>query len=885
MANKLMLYGILMLFLLLNFVNAELISIDPCPDDTVITEDINKIYLTSSCFYVEFDKTYGEESPISFYDSYNNDYFDLKLHSLTEINSVLTNQQRLYSFEDIGLTASIENEKIVYTSSDGKIRLLYSIVGNQVKAGLEIIDWTNYYTTSTFELRTRIHKEDVANSHFINLPAFVDGVEQALITESEFSGNNEFVMQTLYTGSSFSFLEIDPIYQVDYSPSPAQYLESGIVATYNESEFLNVTDITTEMSDGDLDTNYRISHVGDNYTIREDDEERDGQVNLDGEDYGKNYSIPDPSTIGHISVCYFMRSRTDVGLNTNASVRLNNNITSINLVQTTKDIYTSQCVDITDIKDTYLTTGYNQFGVSANVNTWELGVDSDVTLQGSLTSLTAGGSWVSYSDDVMIWVVYSLLDEGDGIMGHWTETYNSTYNYFLSVTKVTPEPVNLSIYGMFDHYLPNENITTSKLLTGIGTFDIDVNDILDWEKNNQSLNVSLLRITTHDYTNISEIYLRKQASDNETPIINNCDVEDDYLTCGESTLIYCNITDDTNIDYAYFSINSTNYLADRNFDNFSLLFSPEGLKNVTYNWNYVFAQDIFGQNSNLNPNLDITYDCLPTCVENWTLDTPTCLINDSYLITYTDQNSCDNFTELPIDNGTYTYCNYCSEDLVVLSESECYLSGIVGNKNVTYIDNNYFSCCAITNITSDCSNNFYPYNDTIIQSCAFLSEDFDLLLDENIYFGIGKDKAVGVIDILNYTNESFKCVTYVKTIDNNIIQTNPDYERPQTSLIQIIPKSYDDREYFTVQNSLSNVYWTNDNLVVDGRQYIFSVACSSNGNILVSEKVVNVNYKSINAPITRWFWAKQNVIPLMLGFLIILILILIFGFYINRLRN
>jgi len=275
------------------------------------------------------------------------------------------------------------------------------------------------------------------------------------------------------------------------------------------------------------------------------------------------------------------------------------------------------------------------------------------------------------------------------------------------------------------------------------------------------------------------------------------------------------------------------------------------------------------------------------CTENWTAQYGSCLTNDSMLKTYYDANSCGTGSP-PADNGTYVYCNYCSEDVVCTAIFGCYWNGTHGLQNFTCMDNNYFGCCILTSLFSDCSILYSPYNDTYVQSCVFVNEDFELELDLELFFGFGigglkSDKVDGKI-FINQTNVTYYCLSYVKTSTGQVIQTNPPYTKRSLSTITLIAKEIEDREFFVTRNGLANVYWTSDDLVFDGRSYVFGVECSGGGNRLISEQVSDVYYEPVNSPITRWFWAKENIMPIVLFVLLGIIIVLAVAWVIKKVR-
>jgi len=129
-------------------------------------------------------------------------------------------------------------------------------------------------------------------------------------------------------------------------------------------------------------------------------------------------------------------------------------------------------------------------------------------------------------------------------------------------------------------------------------------------------------------------------------------------------------------------------------------------------------------------NVNSTAKTLSSCTENWIAQYGSCLINDTKLKYYTDQNNCGTTINLPPDNGTYIECNYCSHNVMNSSWSswhnitEC----LPGNyhtqeRNLTQYDSNYSACYLVTGLPSDLwnggnNNTFYEYQNLTCDYCT-----------------------------------------------------------------------------------------------------------------------------------------------------------------------
>lgn len=263
------------------------------------------------------------------------------------------------------------------------------------------------------------------------------------------------------------------------------------------------------------------------------------------------------------------------------------------------------------------------------------------------------------------------------------------------------------------------------------------------------------------------------------------------------------------------------------------------------------------------------------CYEDWSPQYDTCQMNNTQIKYYTDDNTCGSAEYLPFDNGTEVACDYCQPDLEFIEE-QCIWNGTSYFTYTSWEDNNYYSCCAITSEIDDCIIDTTPYNETNISLCVDAIEQFELQMDENVYLKpYRRDDKVYATIWLNSTNETFTCQSYIKTLDGygikdkRVIQINPIYEAKEKSFLSLDTRNYEDREFFTTNKGQATIYYTKENIVVDGRPYLFGVECVGNqsGERLISEKVAYISYSIVNEPVTLMFWINKNIWAIIFTFI------------------
>ena len=316
--------------------------------------------------------------------------------------------------------------------------------------------------------------------------------------------------------------------------------------------------------------------------------------------------------------------------------------------------------------------------------------------------------------------------------------------------------------------------------------------------------------------------------------------------------------------------------------------SPIGITTIldTVNWTYdqdinfsilqVNATDIFGNNASENFTENQVFFQYTCCQEDWVQDAVSCRTNNTHIITYTDAHSCGTVNDLPANNGTEDSCNYCSEDLQQ-NIGECQLGNF---QNVSWTDNNFISCCSVTNITSDCSFNFFPYNETTTQFCLFFAVVLGVTLCPEEFTFKTEEKEYCLVEIpQNVTNESFKCMSYVVTdTPAQIIQVNPEYKERSDSVLDFWRGNPESREFFEPQNGWVNVYITKKNLLPEN-DYFLHIGCKSAQRTLESVHPFTIGYESVEFVFfrTRWLMANAGYVigGILLLFIILAILIIL----------
>lgn len=438
---------------------------------------------------------------------------------------------------------------------------------------------------------------------------------------------------------------IDPTFQVDYTPIPGQLLEDADVFVDPDTAF-NVTTVTTEVSDDDdltfITTDRHTNHydASINYT----DEVWDGVNTINTLDIGAvDFNVGNADEIINVTACFFVSTKK-AGLN---DWNVTNGLTTIATIPllpvgTTPTTWT--CIDL---NPSDFTDGVNRIGlrpINAGTLTLHMSYDTSASNGTSYWWASPIGPWTNAPlQDYGIKLLITKVDYDTGVAfsGHWSQTYDPTYTWFLKLRKLTIGTSQATVFAYSDsaNITPSQNVTQS--LGGIGWFYIPVDDLIIYEQNNTLMNYTHLRFTTFEPTNISEFRLMAEANDTGPPSIQNCTVDNVLITCNETARFSCVVTDDKGVANVTFTIDGFDYLAMEDFnDTWYVDLSPTGNYTATFTMTNASATDIFGQTNTTAQNVNTFYNCSPTPppVQNTTM---ACLYNPRPFTTEQQDFICD----------------------------------------------------------------------------------------------------------------------------------------------------------------------------------------------------------------------------------------------------
>ena len=249
-------------------------------------------------------------------------------------------------------------------------------------------------------------------------------------------------------------------------------------------------------------------------------------------------------------------------------------------------------------------------------------------------------------------------------------------------------------------------------------------------------------------------------------------------------LIYVDIFDSENsirsaikkdLDNPNYSI-STQKIGDRSV----YVLNGSGFKEIFWNsWNNLIFIEVYSYDNSSSVSIDYPMEIITPylqkypgvliefCKPNWTGLDNKCQANNKKLISYS--NTCEINGKVPLDNGTYVSCNYCSQNIqeFYTNWSACSPKGLQTRVKY-YIDENYASCCAITGIGSDCSIKDSKYNNVTENSSC---NSFVLTLNSpakalyntgSLILSINSSTKLSKLDYIDYTQKNPKWANLCK---------------------------------------------------------------------------------------------------------------------------
>lgn len=156
-------------------------------------------------------------------------------------------------------------------------------------------------------------------------------------------------------------------------------------------------------------------------------------------------------------------------------------------------------------------------------------------------------------------------------------------------------------------------------------------------------------------------------------------------------------------------------------------------------------------------------------------------------------------------------------------------------------------------------------------NCSSLVTNITIEIDDEPYI----NEMTDFLAVLpqEYSSHIVRCLSYVKSMEGNLIQVNPEMTEYSESkfTVPFTEKRVESREYFLSESGVINGYITYKDLV-SYTQFVLEVDCVSltNGDTIIGQKCITPYYKELKSTGTRAYWALENAD--------MLIILVIFGF-------
>jgi len=352
--------------------------------------------------------------------------------------------------------------------------------------------------------------------------------------------------------------------------------------------------------------------------------------------------------------------------------------------------------------------------------------------------------------------------------------------------------------------------------------------------------------------------------------VSNCMADIYFVGCSEEIILFsCDVTNKQFINFIEFRIDNNlfnatiiGFNAQLNFLKLNQTFTV----NESIVFDRIYITDTNGDKVVFDDSVSVLHDCV-TCTDVGYTDSCSVFDNTTVHHVFEPVNCSVDFDEV-------VSCNYCSQKLVEVL-GVCQVNNL---QNVSYYDANFFSCCQVTGLITDCFINFYPYNETTIQSCNYLIKDFDCNFPS-----VAELRSEMPFSCLMNDSVDYRCVVNVFE-DNRLLQVNPEFKDYNSGLLTIKGERVEPKQFFTPENRLLNVYFTNKNLLTD-KEFMVEVVCSGDGKVFKSQNIVKPFYSSAGGVLNRLVWGRDNATFLIVGFLLVVLIILFVGWSINKFRG
>lgn len=456
---------------------------------------------------------------------------------------------------------------------------------------------------------------------------------------------------------------IDPSFEVDYNPTPGELLSDANVWNDNDDAF-NITIVTTIVSDDDdlthITTDIHKTHSLESIDYTDGVFETTQTISI-GDIAAVDFTLPNMNEVLDITACFYTSQKKS----TPPPFNITNGLTSLGSITlpvlTVPNTFTCFIMDTNDFH-----AGINRIGLqTVDTTGGQSGhIGRDTTAPNS-TSYFWNGIWnlqTSFDYGIKIYYTKADLDTGAAFSGHWSQTYDPLYNWFLKVRKLTAgaTPATVIGYSNLTALIPSQNTTT--ILNGQGWFYIPVDDILNYEKNTASMNFTHLRFFTFESTQFSEFRLTKETNDTTPPNITDCTVDNNNLSCGETARYSCTVIDNLGVANVTFIIDGTPQEATKTLnDTWYYDLTPTENGTFTFTLENVIATDIFNQVSNATQNITVDHECI-TVIQPSTM---TCTYNPYPFTSIKQKFLCDidtaenktfhcyGITKSPVDGSVY----------------------------------------------------------------------------------------------------------------------------------------------------------------------------------------------------------------------------------------